>query len=372
MQWWNQFIAWLSTDAGRVVIQNGVIPFVAIVVAGVIAAMIGRAASKRILAFQDRELKAAAVMALIGAGRKATLWSSLGGDEKQRVDNQLHEADIRVRLLPLNGTNAAADWAAHELGKMKKNSSSFSFQAEQSFVDYRDRLLEWQSKPKRARKLFAYDLEQWRYEDAADKNLVEKQQEWAATQVGSDTAVQTAAVESAEEAAPTSSPAPTTSVAAPETFATTPITPAPATPSVPVPPTAFPMPAATMAQPQVPTPFSSPTPVSSPAPVSSPRPVSFPSPATDENRSPKAEASHDEVHEGEVEDAEDNAATKPFGAATFSAPAYGAPKLDSETKSEDTTSDEAKSDERYVPPVTSWSIRKAAEPEQPDKPRSTF
>ena len=28
---------------------------------------------------------------------------------------------------------------------MKKNSATFSFQAEQDFVDYRDRLLDWQA-----------------------------------------------------------------------------------------------------------------------------------------------------------------------------------------------------------------------------------
>jgi hypothetical protein len=104
-------------------------------------------------------------MALIGAGRKAAVWSSLGVDEKQHIDSLISESDIRIRLLPVNGANAAADWAAHELGAMKKNSATFSFQAEQTFVDYRDRLLEWQDKPKRARKLFAFDLDQWRYDD---------------------------------------------------------------------------------------------------------------------------------------------------------------------------------------------------------------
>jgi hypothetical protein len=183
MQWWNEFLSWLGSTEGRRVITTAIIPFVAIVVSGVIAALIARGTTRRVLAYQDRELKAAAVTALIGAGRKATIWSSLGGEEKQRVDNQLSEADIRIRLLPVNGTNAAADWAAHELAAMKKNSANFSFQAEQTFVDYRDRLLEWQNKPKRARKLFAFDLEQWRFDDeAADKALLEKQQQWTAKQ----------------------------------------------------------------------------------------------------------------------------------------------------------------------------------------------
>lgn len=183
MQWWNDFETWVASYNGWRVISTAVVPFVAIIIAGLLAAMIARGSAKRVLAYHDREAKSAAVMALIGVGRRATVWSSLGGDEKQRVDNQLSEADIRVRLLPVNGTNAAADWAAHELAGMKKNSASFSFQADQTFVEFRNRLLEWQAKPKRARKLFAFDLEQWRYDDdAVDKTLLEKQQKWSATQ----------------------------------------------------------------------------------------------------------------------------------------------------------------------------------------------
>ena len=218
MQWWNDFLTWLSSDDGWRVISTAVIPFVAILVAGIVAALIARGSSRRILAYQDRELKAAAVMALIGAGRKATIWSSLGGDEKQRVDFQLAEADIRIRLLPVNGTNAAADWAAHELLAMKKNSANFSFQADQTFNDFRDRLLEWQNKPKRARKLFAYDLEQWRFEDKpTDDTLVQKQQEWAADQVDRPTTDATKTPASTSKTTPALTPAsaPTPAAATP-------------------------------------------------------------------------------------------------------------------------------------------------------------
>ena len=226
-------MSWLTSDEGWRVITTAVIPFFAILIAGLLAAAIARGSSRRLLEFQDRELKAAAVLALIGAGRKATVWSSLGGDEKQRVDNQLSEADIRIRLLPVNGANAAGDWAAHELAAMKKNSASFSFQADQTFVDFRDRLLEWQNKPKRARKLFAYDLEQWRYEDeAVDKSLVQKQQEWAANQVD-DTPLAASVASATAAAAATPATAPVAPAAEP--------TPTPPAAAAPV---AIPMPAA--------------------------------------------------------------------------------------------------------------------------------
>jgi len=69
MQWWNEFLSWIGSVEGRRVITTAVIPFVAIVVSGVIAALIARSTARRVLAHQDRELKAAAVTALIGAGR---------------------------------------------------------------------------------------------------------------------------------------------------------------------------------------------------------------------------------------------------------------------------------------------------------------
>jgi hypothetical protein len=176
MVWWNEFVAWFNSASGSRIFLSAILPFVAILLAGLIAAAIGRGSAQRVLAHQDRELTGAALIALIVVGRKASIWASLGADEKQHVDSLMSEADIRVRLLPVGGASQAADWAAHELNDMKKNSASFSFQAEQDFVDYRDRLLDWQAKPRRAKKLFGSDLEQWRYEDSSPKTA--PSQEW--------------------------------------------------------------------------------------------------------------------------------------------------------------------------------------------------
>ncbi|WP_213815034.1 hypothetical protein [Glaciihabitans sp. dw_435] len=318
MQWWNDFVTWLSSDDGWRVISGAILPFIAIVVAGLIASLIARASSKRLLEFQDRELKAAAVMALIGAGRKATVWSSLGGDEKQRVDGQLSESDIRIRLLPVNGTNAAADWAAHELATMKKNSANFSFQAEQTFVEYRDRLLEWQNKPKRARKLFAYDLEQWRYEDAnADKTLVEKQQKWAANQVDGDATPATGATTTAMPVAdvtPASAPVPAEET---ETVAVT----KPATAPNPLTPSWTPPPAAAATETSE---YTSPVPQTTSA---------FAMPAAEPERMP--------------------APNFPVPLARQDTPAATTPVTDF-------------SDEEYAPPVTAGTVRQRTDPEKTD------
>jgi hypothetical protein len=185
MQWWNDFVTWSNSATGTRIITTAILPFVAIVVAGVLAALIARASSKRVIDHQNREIKAAAIMALIGAGRRAAVWSSLGADAKQHVDSLISEADLRMRLLPVTGAIAAADWATHELEGMKKNSSNFSFKAEQTFFDYRDRLLDWQLRPAKAKKLFAFDLVQWQYEDGqtSQSSLVMQQQEWASSHV---------------------------------------------------------------------------------------------------------------------------------------------------------------------------------------------
>jgi hypothetical protein len=188
MQWWNDFVDWLTSEDGWRVLSTVVFPLLAIIVAGFIAAMIGRGSTRRLIALHDREQRVSTVAALIGAARRASRYNTLSVPEQQHADHLAHDADISVRLLPLAGSSMTADWAAHEIAEMKKNSVSFSFQAEQSLMDFRDRLVDWQTKPSRAKKLFKADLDLWAYESAQeDKGLVEKQQEWAKKQVATET-----------------------------------------------------------------------------------------------------------------------------------------------------------------------------------------
>lgn len=184
MQWWNDFVEWVSSDEGWRVISTAVVPFVAIVVAGLVAALIGKAYARRIIALTERDRRIAAVTALISAARRASRWNTLSVSEQQHAEHLAQEADTRLRLLPLSGTAMAADWTTHEIAAMKKNSVSFSFQADQSLIEFRDRLVEWQARPGRAKKLFKNDLDSWAYESSvADKDLVQQQQEWAKQQV---------------------------------------------------------------------------------------------------------------------------------------------------------------------------------------------
>ena len=184
MQWWSDFLDWLNSDNGWRILSTAVIPFVAIVVAGIVAAGIGRASARKVIELSEREVRASAVTALISAARKAAVWNTLPAPEQQHIDHLIGDAEIRLRLLPIAGTALAADWSRHEIAGMKRNAISFSFQAEQSLIVFRDRLIEWQGRPSRAKKLFKNDLDSWAYDSSAsEQELVHQQQKWAAQQV---------------------------------------------------------------------------------------------------------------------------------------------------------------------------------------------
>ena len=183
MQWWNSFVEWASSDAGWRIVSGAVVPFVAIVLAGVIAALIGRAAMRRVVAMHDDEAKATAIAGVVSAARKAAIWSSLGPEERAYADHLAQESEVRLRLLPVSGAGTAASWAEHEIAELKRNSASFSYDSGHALDELRDRLIEWQAKPGRARKLFKADLERWSYEEAdVDKGLDARQKAWDAEQ----------------------------------------------------------------------------------------------------------------------------------------------------------------------------------------------
>jgi len=164
MDWGNSFAAWLSSEEGWRVVSGAIIPATAIIVAGVIAALIGRASMRRLIAMHQRDALAGALSGFLLAGRRAAEWSALSDVDRAQVDHLVAEVETRIRLLPLAGSSLAASWAAHELAAMKRDSAGFRFQAQQTLADYRDRLVAWSEKPRHAKKLFMPDLERWRVE----------------------------------------------------------------------------------------------------------------------------------------------------------------------------------------------------------------
>jgi hypothetical protein len=182
MQWWNDFVDWLRSDDVWAVFTGAVLPFIAILVAGIIGAIVGRGATRRLVTQRDHETRASAVAALVTAGKSAAVWHSLTPAAKEHSEALSAAADIQVRLMPIAGASIAADWAEHQLDDMRANSVNYSFQADQTLDEYRDRLVRWLHRPGKAKKLFAEDLDRWRYDNSQPDPVALEQQRWAEEQ----------------------------------------------------------------------------------------------------------------------------------------------------------------------------------------------
>jgi len=183
MQWWNSFVDWLVSSAARPMILNAVVLAVAVIISGLLAAWIARGAIRGLLSRTDRQQKASAIAALVDAATEASVWNSLTPGEQVLSDRAVGQADIMVRLLPIKGAGIAANWAGHQLAEMKRASATFGYQLDPAIAEFRDRLIEWQNKPGRARKIFQGDLERWRFENTdSDRALQAQQDAWVAQQ----------------------------------------------------------------------------------------------------------------------------------------------------------------------------------------------
>lgn len=66
---------------------------------------------------------------------------------------------------------------------MRGNSVNYSFQADQTLGEFRDRLVRWLHKPGKAKKLFYDDLDRWRYDNSQPDPVALEQQRWAEDQL---------------------------------------------------------------------------------------------------------------------------------------------------------------------------------------------
>jgi hypothetical protein len=181
MEWWNEFVAWLTAPDTRPVLFMAAVVAVAILVSALLAAAVTKAAVRRLVNQRDRDLKASAIAALVDASTEAASWNSLSPQEQLLADRAAAQADIQLRLLPIKGSAVAANWAAHQLAEMKRDSATFGFELAAVRSEFRDRLLEWQARPSRMRRVFESDLERWKFEvTSSEKTLVAEQDAWAA------------------------------------------------------------------------------------------------------------------------------------------------------------------------------------------------
>ena len=99
------------------------------------------------------------------------------------ADRAVGQADIQVRLMPITGSGIAANWAAHQLAELKRTSATFGYELEPAVIEFRDRLIDWQNRPARARKIFRNDLDRWTLQNSTtEKSLLAEQEVWVARQ----------------------------------------------------------------------------------------------------------------------------------------------------------------------------------------------
>ncbi|AMB58256.1 hypothetical protein [Microterricola viridarii] len=183
MQWLTDFSDWFFSSDAQPVIFAAVVIAVAMIVSGLLAAWIARGTTNRVIAQRNSEIKIAAIAALIDASTEASVWNSLTPQEQVLSDRAVGQADIQVRMLPIRGSQVAADWAAHQLHELKRASATFGAQLDPAVAGFRDRLIEWQAKPGRARKAFAADLARWKEATSeSERTLLADQDAWVAQQ----------------------------------------------------------------------------------------------------------------------------------------------------------------------------------------------
>ncbi|MGG7449864.1 hypothetical protein ACQ3HE_03085 [Plantibacter auratus] len=183
MQWWNDFVEWVTSAEVRPMLFAAALFIVAVVVSSLVAAGASRRALRAIVDQRDREQKNVAILALVDAATEASVWNSLTPQEQVLSDRAVAQADTLVRLSPIKGAAVAADWANHQLHEMKRNSATFGYELDPVVEDFRDRLVEWSKKPARARKDFDGDLRRWRAESTgSEQALVAEQESWVAKQ----------------------------------------------------------------------------------------------------------------------------------------------------------------------------------------------
>lgn len=153
---WADLVAWLGSPAGTRIVQGAIVPALAVLAAGFVAALIGRAAMRSVSAGLERERATAAVAGLVEAAAAALQGAPTGAD-RRRIARLRTEADVRTRMLALSGADLAASWAAEQTVAAVQQADAAPDAAQATVGRMRDRLIEWTARPGRARKLFAAD-----------------------------------------------------------------------------------------------------------------------------------------------------------------------------------------------------------------------
>jgi len=194
IDWWQAFVRWLNTAGAQELLTTVVLPFVAILTAGLLAVLIARASSTRLMHHRDKSEKAAAIAGLLAVCRRVTIWTSLSSAERDHLDYQITESTVRLRLLPIAGADLAAEWSQSMISTIKRNSAALIDEAERGLTDLENGLILWYRRPALAKKQFKNELPYLRNDiTSLDHDLIARQKQWQATQDGKVAAVVPAA-----------------------------------------------------------------------------------------------------------------------------------------------------------------------------------
>ena len=198
LEWWQAFVRWLGTAGAQELLTTVVLPFVAILTAGLLAVLIARASSTRLMHHRDKSEKAAAIAGLLAVCRRVTVWTSLSSAERDHLDYQITESTVRLRLLPIAGADLAAEWSQSMIQSIKRNSAALIDEAERGLTDLENGLILWYRRPGLAKKQFKNELPYLRNDvTSLDHDLIARQKQWQAAQDG-----KTAQISPAAPAAP--------------------------------------------------------------------------------------------------------------------------------------------------------------------------
>ena len=163
LDWWNAYLDWAMSADGEAILTTAVIPFVAVLIAGLIAALAARSGISRLVTRQDRDQRAAVIASALSAFRRTGSWAQLSLTEQDHLDYRVSEALAHIRMIPMEGSELAGEWATLKARIVKQKSLAGIGASESDIRDLEDWLILWHRHPRKATKHFAQDLETLRY-----------------------------------------------------------------------------------------------------------------------------------------------------------------------------------------------------------------
>ena len=160
----SDLVAWFTNPDNFGTVLSVGVTLLALILGLVIGGVIVSSQSRKQQRTADELAKSNVVADALDATIDIAAWSSLSPAAQAQVDRTIARVDVRLRVLPVQGAGAIADWTGHQLAELKRVSGVGGGAAAQTTLDlFRDRLVLFIYNPKRASKLCERDLERWAF-----------------------------------------------------------------------------------------------------------------------------------------------------------------------------------------------------------------